>query len=295
MALLIYIYVAAAVFVAGNAHRVARIARTPAHLRWELYPMPKGTREQQRYGGSYFEQTDWWTKPRKRSWLGELTYIAREVFGFQTLWRGNRRQWLWSWLLHMGLYWLVVTAAATIAAASGVAMAGLVRWTAGIAVCTGLIGSLGMLALRIASPRLHPFSSRSDILNLLLIASVFGTGAAALLSGVQVPEQMIAFVRSLFGMAGAPELTTAASIHLAIIGVFLAYFPATHMTHAYMKFFMYHQVRWDDTPATYDPAMPASMSRNLSRPISWAAPHIAGGANPTWAAVVARSDDEARR
>ena len=295
MALLIFIYVAAAAFIIGNVWRIVRVARMPAHLRWELYPMPKGSRAQQQYGGSYFEQTEWWTRPRERSWPGELAYIAREVLCFKTLWENNRGLWLWSWLTHVGLYSLVVTAVLTVAmAASGAAIAGVVQWTAGIAVCAGMAGSLGMLAMRVASPRLRPFSTRLDIFNLLVIASVFGTGAAALMSDARVPEQMAAFVRSLFGMAPAPRLDLASSIHLAVVAVFLAYFPATHMTHAYMKFFTYHRVRWDDTPIAHDSALTQAMSANLSRPISWAAPHIAGS-GPTWAVVVARADEEARR
>jgi nitrate reductase gamma subunit len=295
MALMIFIYVAATAFVIGNFYRIVRIARMPAHLRWELYPMPKGTRTQQRYGGSYFEQTEWWSKPRERSWPGELAYIVREVFCFKTLWQGNRRLWLWSWLLHIGLYSLVVSGAVTVAAAaSGAAMGGVVRWTADIAVGAGMAGSLGLLAMRIANPRLRPFSTRLDIFNLLLMASIFGTGSAALVSDAQAPEHMIAFVRSLFGTARAPELNIATTIHLAVLGVFLAYFPATHMTHAYMKFFTYHRVRWDDRPVVHDTAMADAMSENMQRPISWAAPHIAGS-GPTWSAVVARADEEARR
>ena len=151
-----------------------------------------------------------------------------------------------------------------------------------------------MLAMRVATPRLRPFSTWLDIFNLLLIASVFATGAAALMSDARVPDQMAAFVRSLFGMALAPRLTLASSIHLAVVGMFLAYFPVTHMTHAYMKFFTFHRVRWDDTPVVHDSSLTQAMSANLGRPISWAATHIAGGGR-TWAAVVARVDEEARR
>jgi nitrate reductase gamma subunit len=295
MALLIFIYVTAAAFIIGNVWRIVRVARMPAHLRWELYPIPKGSRAQQQYGGSYFEQTEWWIKPRERSWPGELAYIAREVLCFKTLWENNRGLWLWSWLLHVGLYSLVATALLTVAmAASGATIAGVVRWAAGIAICAGMAGSLGMLAMRVATPRLRPFSTRLDIFNLLLITSVFGTGAAAFMSDARVPEQLATFLRSLFGMAPAPRLDLASSIHLAVVGVFLAYFPATHMTHAYMKFFTFHRVRWDDTPVVHDSGLTKAMSANLGRPISWVAPHIVGDGR-TWAAVVARVDEKARR
>ncbi len=51
----------------------------PLPLRWELYPIPKGPRERQRYGGSYFEQSDWWTKSSDTGRRGELAFMAKEV------------------------------------------------------------------------------------------------------------------------------------------------------------------------------------------------------------------------
>ena len=61
-------YVAVAVFLAAMARRVIRYVSTPTHLRWELYPVPhEGGRE-----GSYFEELDWWEKPRHSSMIGEL-------------------------------------------------------------------------------------------------------------------------------------------------------------------------------------------------------------------------------
>ena len=62
--------IAAAIFLAGNFVRVMRTLRTPRPLRWELYPVPKGPRQRQRYGGSYFQETDWWTKRPESSHTG---------------------------------------------------------------------------------------------------------------------------------------------------------------------------------------------------------------------------------
>ena len=65
---------AISIFVLGNLCRVVKAMLMPVHLRWDLYPIPKGPRDRQRYGGSYFEETEWWTKPvghrpRRRSGL----------------------------------------------------------------------------------------------------------------------------------------------------------------------------------------------------------------------------------
>ena len=63
--LAILTYVAVVVLLTGIVLRVAKYARAPMHLRWELYPVPheKG----RDHGGSYFEETDWWTLPRETS------------------------------------------------------------------------------------------------------------------------------------------------------------------------------------------------------------------------------------
>ena len=75
--------------------------------------------------------------------------------------------------------------------------------------------------------------------------------------------------------------------HLVLVAFFLAYFPFTHMTHAYMKFFTWHGVRWDDSPAISDPRVARTLAANLKRKVTWAAPHIAGGDTATWSEVVA--------
>ena len=104
MLLLILISVAVVIFFAGNAVRVVKFLRMPTPLRWELYPIPKGPRERQRYGGSYFEESDWWTKPGQTSHRSEVAFVLKEVFLLRSVWENFRALWLWSWLLHWGLY-----------------------------------------------------------------------------------------------------------------------------------------------------------------------------------------------
>ena len=72
-------YVAYAVFFIGVAYRAYRMANMPVHLRWDLYPIPheKGKSE---YGGSYYEEVDWWTKPSKFNWVTEMKFMAPEIF-----------------------------------------------------------------------------------------------------------------------------------------------------------------------------------------------------------------------
>ena len=71
---------AISVFLLGNLCRVVKAMLMPVHLRWDLYPIPKGPRDRQRYGGSYFEETEWWTKPIDTGLGGEVAFMLKEVF-----------------------------------------------------------------------------------------------------------------------------------------------------------------------------------------------------------------------
>jgi hypothetical protein len=90
------------IFFVGNLYRIVRIVRMPAHLRWDLYPIPKGPRERQSYGGSYFEESNWWTRPAEDGKRGELQFMLNEVLLLRGVWEGFRALWPWSFLLHWG-------------------------------------------------------------------------------------------------------------------------------------------------------------------------------------------------
>lgn len=295
MVLLILLYAALAVFTAGNLYRILRVVRMPAHLRWELYPLPHGSSEKQSYGGSYFEETDWWTKSTGSSRMRELAVMLQEILLLKGVWAHFRQLWPWSWLLHMGFYSLAGTAAlgfsAAIAASNTVhgtanTLAMLTRVMAWIAVSTGLAGTLGLLAMRAASPRLRPFSSRGNFFNLAVIAAMFATGLAGLLFERTMVECMIGVVGTLLGIREMPRLPVIAAAHIGVVAVFLTYFPFTHMTHLYMKYFSYHHVRWDDAPSTQDLKARESIAHSLDQCVSWAAPHIGSGGTKRWVDVL---------
>ena len=76
--LLMLSYVSIAVFLAAVIYRAVKLSRLPMHLRWELYPVAheKGRAS---YGGSYLEESDWWTKPRQSSLAGEMKVMLPEI------------------------------------------------------------------------------------------------------------------------------------------------------------------------------------------------------------------------
>jgi nitrate reductase gamma subunit len=248
------LYAAAAVFIAGNVFRILRIATMPVHVRWELYPVPHETRARALYGGSYLEEPDWWQRPPEAPRrLAELRAMAAEVFLMKGVWEHQRAIWAWSWMFHFGLYFLVASwALAGVEALGGPSgLAPLLAWPAFV---LGAAGTAGMLWLRAVSSRLRPMTSFGTVFNLLLLFAIFASG-----------------------------LASAGKLHWGLIAFFLAYFPFTHMTHMYLKFFAYHSVRWDDRPAAQIPGIGKKVGKYLKYPVGWSATHVGKG---SWAEIL---------
>jgi len=280
MLLIALLSIAIGIFVIGNAARMLELLRMPVPLRWELYPIPKGPRERQRYGGSYFEESDWWTRPQNAGRRGELIFMAKEVLFLRSVRDNFPALWLPSWLLHWGMYLYLAGVLSAVAIVPGLKVSALAATLFGISCAAGLLGSASVLLLRVWHPRLRAFTSRGAILNLLLLASIFASGLLALMTS---PIPLDAMLRTVERSTASPILIT----HLVLAGFFLAYFPFTHMTHAYMKFFAWHGVRWDDRPAMRTPRAAETLTKNLRRKVAWAAPHIADHDAATWVDVVA--------
>jgi nitrate reductase gamma subunit len=291
---------ALAVFLLGNLSRVVKVMRMPAHLRWDLYPIPKGPHDRQRYGGSYFEETEWWTKPVGAGLGGEVVFMLKEVFFLRGVFKNFRGLWIWSLLLHWGLYLYIASTAVTVAVS--VIGAHLVferslflnaAFAGCVAACTlGVIGSIGLLSLRSFSSRLKGFTSRATIFNLCLLAAIFGTGLVALL----YPSHglLTALVDAVNWRHATGVYSAATYCHFALVAFFLVYFPFTHMTHMYMKYFTWHDVRWDDMPARFNEGGRKAITNNLARRVSWQAPHIHGAPEQTWNNVASRSGQDGK-
>src|SRR4030042_1015245 len=75
----------------------------PMILRWEWDPVAHEA-SRAHYGGSYLEETDWWTKPREKSLVGELKAMIPEIVFLVALKEHNPKLWVRSFPFHFGLY-----------------------------------------------------------------------------------------------------------------------------------------------------------------------------------------------
>lgn len=201
----------------------------------------------------------WELYPIPHGVIGQSKTMLSEILLLRGVWENNRVIWPWSWLMHLGLYLLVGAAGLALVGALGFSAAGASGVVLWLAFSCGFAGTLGMIATRLGTRKLCSFTSVGTLFNLFLLLALFSSG--------------------LLKMA-SPRMEGVAAAHLGIVAFFLAYFPFTHMTHMYLKYFTYHSVRWDDAPAPTEKVI-----RNLGYPVSWSAPHIQGDGIQTWADV----------
>jgi nitrate reductase gamma subunit len=286
--MLTLLYIALAVCFLGSLIRAAMFSLLPSHLRWELYPIPGAPPLKAEYGGSYFEDSDWFLRPPEPRFSRELSAMLSEVFLLRGVWENQPRLWLWSWLCHMGLYLLIPAVLLAAARAAGAPVSGqanaALAWSS---MSCGVVGTSGLIVIRVGSPRLRPYSSRATYFYLILILTLFGTGLASLVAHPAVSNRMAVLAGALLKLNPPPALGGIEIAHLSTLSAFLILFPFTRMTHAFMKFFAYHRVRWDDEPYRRESSFAAGAARNLDRPVTWRASHIRGEDSRSWRQVAA--------
>ena len=302
MSLNLLSYLCLAVFILAAVGRVIQQLKMPLHLRWELYPVKHEAGEKARYGGSYMEESTWWDKKRKTSLINELRYMIPEILLLHGVWEKNRKLWLVSFPFHFGLYMVSATLGLLFLGAVALLLGGQVGPGGGavssilyyltillgfIGLTFGTFGAIGLFYRRLADPALKNYSTMADYLNLLIISVFFAFGLLAWLFHDHAFDGARAYIYSLLTFGGQPAGYTAGSTFLggatiAIASLLAAYIPLTHMSHMFMKYFMYHKVRWEDMPNMKGSQIEAAILQNLGFKPTWAGPHVGADGSKTW-------------
>jgi len=303
--LLVLSYLSAAVFLAAIVYRAVRIARLPIHLRWELYPVAheKGRAS---YGGSYLEEPEWWTRPRRRSLLGELSVMIPEILVLKGVWEHNRKHWLRSFPFHFGLYLLAALVVLLLAGGIGMAVGVRVSADGGLlgralyhltdlvgyaGLGLGLGGAAALLATRTLDPDYREYTKKADYFNLaffvvtFLVALVARAIADPHFTGLRAYFARLATFDFSAADVRLPMPSGLGALEIVLASLLVAYIPLTHMSHFFTKWFMYHDVRWNDAPNLTGGEIEKKLDEVLHYPVSWSAPHIRGDGKKTWADV----------
>lgn len=302
MTLLVYAAMTLGALVCACAcvARAVWYARSPIHLRWELYPVPHESPDRVRHGGSYFESSEWWAAPRTTSLRGELAVMVPEVLLLHALRTFNRGLWRRSFPFHFGLYLLIATALGLLAMAVVTLLAGggwaagttgrLLLWSAGgvgwLGLALAIGGAVALLHRRWADPALRTYTTAGDIFNLLFFVVALGALAAGYLARPAGSPGLLDLLVGLLSWNLALTVPPLLALGVMLAAALVAYIPLTHMAHFIGKYFTYHAVRWDDAPAGGNVRMGAALAEYLTYRPTWSAPHIKRPGTPTWAEVV---------
>jgi nitrate reductase gamma subunit len=284
-------YLSVLTFVGLVVARVVKYATMPMHLRWELYPVAHEIEYPS--GGSYFEDLDWWTKPRKLSLLEELKFMGIELFFFDSYYRLQRRYWYVVYPFHIGVFllfaWFVLLLLGALTSVSGISVSAgsdnvwgsivyyltLVVGAAGFILAT--IGCIGLLVERLVDENRRLYLSPMDYFTLSFTLATLLSGLCAWVFFDRAFAADTKFMRSLITFSPAVSMNPATYINILLICLFLIYMPFTTMMHYVAKYFTYHSVRWNDEPNRRGSEVERNVQELLNRPVSWSAPHIKSG------------------
>lgn len=299
MALMILGYVAFAAFVVAVLVRVVHFANTPVHLRWELYPVPHEPPEKASHGGSYLEDVDWWLKPHKADHVHELYDMFSEMLLIKALWHHNRKLWFVSFPFHAGLYALMGCVGllllggllgalgvdvSTGGGLVGMALTALTALTGFAGFGLGLLGACGLLMRRLTDADLKDFTGPIDYLNLVLFIVLFAAGGAAMALD-PLATDLSAYFQGVFSLQPATDLSPVTMVAIVLACLMVIYIPLTHMSHFVAKYFTWHSVRWNDEALQPGSRLDKTLQEQLAYKLTWAAPHIDGKGEKTWAEV----------
>lgn len=282
-------YLSLGIFVVGLVYRGLKIRNMPLHLRWELAPVPHEKGKAQ-YGGSYFEEYEWWTKSREKSLVNEMWYMFQEIVLLKGVWEHKRTLWFFSFPFHFGGLYLPATMAGlaiagTLLQIAGVELPGLhpaLQALAAVGYVLGTIGVLGLLFRRLTDAEIKPFTTVAALFNLLFLLAVFGSGAYCVFATPDFSAVVMNFVKALLVAQTGISLPGSFALHLILGMLFLIYLPFTYMMHFVAKYFTYHEVRWNDQPMVNGSRMEKEVQELLGQPVSWAAQHINGEGKKNW-------------
>ena len=293
MLLQLLCYLSFAVLVVVVVAKFVKYYRMPLHVRWELYPIPheKG----REYGGSYFEELNWWEKPVEKSLLGEIKFMIPEILFVKGVYHDNRKLWYASFPFHFGLYliigWLALLFVGAILNVVGLPLENpFATFIQSLAVIFGavgfVVGSIGcvwLLILRTFDRSLRSFAAPKDYFNLLFILAIFLTGLLAWSSSDPSFAMSRDYMKGLITFSPVVGISSSLVIHIILLSLFMIYMPFTHMSHFVAKYFTWHMVRWDDERNMRGSKIEGKINKLLNSKQYWSAPHIKSG--KTWAEV----------
>ena len=208
----VIMYIAVFIFIIGLGRKVIQYASTPAPLKIPTTPAPV-------------------TRP------GVALRMLKEVVFFQSLFKASKFTWIFGWLFHAGLFFVLLCHLRLFTESVWWWVAILAPFSriAGFVMVAGLIG---LLCRRLFVDRVKAISAPSDYLMLVLILLIAGSGLLMRIVAVTDLVYATEFARGLVQF----ELSSFSGsvvifLHLLLVAILLIIFPFSKLLHAPGVFF----------------------------------------------------------
>ncbi len=281
--------------------------KKPLHIRWELYPVAhEGKRAA--HGGSYYEEADWWKAKPKHSLPHAVLALLEEVLFLHSTFTNNLSLWLCTYPFHLGLYLHIITVGLALLAAFAklfgfeggfclTLITNLGQVFAFVGFISVLGGSLALYHRRRTKKDLRTYSSPEHYFNLGFFIVFSALGLLAWLGNASFFHLVRDFYASLISFSFTPIDSVTFWLFVFVGALLIVYIPCTHMAHFFMKYFLYHDIRWGDEATQFNTKTQEKMAKALNRPVSWSAPHIQGDGKKSWGDVAtsAPADKDTRQ
>ncbi len=288
-------YVCIALFFVLVITKAKKFMSRPLHIRWELYPVPHEG-ERAKWGGSYLEESGWWHKARTHSLMGMAIGLAEEMLLLHLTFKHNRDLWMRTYPFHAGIYLcfgsFLLSILALILNGIGILdglVSGLIAPLGNLVAVIGLagivIGAALLLHRRLTNEQLRTYTTPEHYFNLLLFGAWATLALFAYMASPSFFSENVSFLKGLFTFDTSLTFSLGYTVLAILTVAIIAFVPATHMAHFFMKYFTWHNIRWDDAPTLDDKKLNDAIGANLGKKPTWSAGHIAGDGNKTWADI----------
>jgi len=297
--LAIFTYFSYAFIITAYSIKALRYLRMPTHLRWELYPVMH--EENHQYGGSYFEQVDWWIKNRRKHFIKSILLFLNEYAFFGSYFRLQKSYWVVLYICHIGFILLIAfqifCLLGAIAAVFGVEVSSKSQDITGKAlyyfallsgvICflSGTIGSIGLFIKRLTDKNLKAYTSPEVYFGYVfnLVLSLVGLYVWYYVDPTF--SQYRGFWKGLITL-NPENVEPIMALFIIILALHLIYLPFTRAFHYISRIFAFFLILWDDEPNLRGSNLEKKLQALLNQNISWSAPHIKTG--KTWIEQIER-------
>jgi nitrate reductase gamma subunit len=272
--------------------KLVKYLNLPMHLRSEVYPVIPGDPTSKER--SYYEDLDWWTRPRRHHLLQRGWFLFSDYFLLREYFRRDKSYWLFLYPWHIGFI-LIITfhifcffgALASLLgipvthgspSVFGKVIFGLTLATGVVSFLSGLFGSIGILIKRLTDKDLRHYATPQNYFTYLLLLAVFLSG---LYSWYLDPAFSVYtnFWKGLITFKPI-DVEPATASHILLFAFLLIYLPFTRSLHYITRLFGFLFIRWDDKPNLRGSMIEKKIEEMGHLKIGWGGPHIKP--NLTW-------------